>query len=544
MILPLIAIIIASPLLLVPTKPASAVGCQVVDANFRSNVNWPSDDFITDTGGSTNPMVYVDIQTQDCVGETIRVSISAFNSALASAYPDQAYYDDGAPTSEWIDLGAADNLVINVTQPNLTLYFRSADEKCFAEYGDWDCMYIIRTWDSDSPNSVLSLDLQGELWETAYTSSSTWSDNLALLYDCPQFPTCVFGPAWQYLGVHDYLSSSSDDQNVTIIPPNPAPTIQDTGTLSNLPGLPDSSPDAPHQLQSFLQALFNILIMVAGILAILMIVIGAITYLSAGALSGKETGREMMTGAVFGLILALGAWVIINTINPNLASDLSIEIPLARLHVPEGGASVYGTSPTASGDGYITAFQLPTGLGFDCPSSGGSAAVPSIIDSFVGKVAYRWGGKGGPLPAGASFPLSPSETNNPFTCKNDAGENVPCNTFCPGGNACLDCSGFVNHVRQCAGLPVYLTDTAGMTNSSDAQEVNMSQLNANGTMIGNYTLVPGDLLVWDGHVVIYYGSGKIAESLGGSKGRQKNGNVEINSIKKYKNKITHIIRVP
>jgi hypothetical protein len=40
-------------------------------------------------------------------------------------------------------------------------------------------------------------------------------------------------------------------------------------------------------------------------------------------ISSKEAGRERIKGALFGLLLALGAWTILNTINPDiLKSDL------------------------------------------------------------------------------------------------------------------------------------------------------------------------------------------------------------------------------
>jgi hypothetical protein len=63
-----------------------------------------------------------------------------------------------------------------------------------------------------------------------------------------------------------------------------------------------------------------------------MIVIGAITYLSTDAFSGKTEGKEIMLNAVLGLVIALGAWVILNTINPNLASNLRITIPAVRFN--------------------------------------------------------------------------------------------------------------------------------------------------------------------------------------------------------------------
>ncbi len=104
--------------------------------------------------------------------------------------------------------------------------------------------------------------------------------------------------------------------------------------LAPLPGFSSSNTCAEppcSQLGNFLRGLFTLLIVVAGILAVIMIVVGGITYATSDAFSGKSAGKEMMLHAVFGLILALGGWVILNSINPNLASNLGITIPRVSL---------------------------------------------------------------------------------------------------------------------------------------------------------------------------------------------------------------------
>ena len=70
---------------------------------------------------------------------------------------------------------------------------------------------------------------------------------------------------------------------------------------ARVPGLAGQDAD----LQGFLQGLFNVAIVVAGILALLMIVIGGVTYATTDAFSKKETGISMMTNAIFGLTMPL-----------------------------------------------------------------------------------------------------------------------------------------------------------------------------------------------------------------------------------------------
>lgn len=71
---------------------------------------------------------------------------------------------------------------------------------------------------------------------------------------------------------------------------------------------------------SYISTMFMILIGLAGVLAVLMIVIGGVQYLSTDAISGKSEGKEKITNAILGLLLAIGCWVILNTINPGALS--------------------------------------------------------------------------------------------------------------------------------------------------------------------------------------------------------------------------------
>ena len=86
--------------------------------------------------------------------------------------------------------------------------------------------------------------------------------------------------------------------------------------LESIPGIPAGS--AP-SLYTYLRAVFLTGIGLAGVLAVLMIVIGGIQYIGSGmSPSGKEDAKERITNAIMGLLLALLSWIILNTINPTL----------------------------------------------------------------------------------------------------------------------------------------------------------------------------------------------------------------------------------
>ena len=90
--------------------------------------------------------------------------------------------------------------------------------------------------------------------------------------------------------------------------------------LDNQVGLPAST-----NLGAYANALVKILIGVAAVLAIIMIMIGGLQYMSTDAISGKTEGKERITQALFGLGLAIASWLILATISPTLLKvDLTV----------------------------------------------------------------------------------------------------------------------------------------------------------------------------------------------------------------------------
>ncbi len=96
----------------------------------------------------------------------------------------------------------------------------------------------------------------------------------------------------------------------------------DTGSytlLAPLPQLPATlDVTGTTALGNYLNIMIKIFIGICAVLAVIMILMGGIEYMSSELISSKEHGKESIRNAIFGLILALGAWLLLNTINPNL----------------------------------------------------------------------------------------------------------------------------------------------------------------------------------------------------------------------------------
>ena len=148
--------------------------------------------------------------------------------------------------------------------------------------------------------------------------------------------------------------------------------IQDTDTtytpLAPLPGLGDTiqtdpgckfdekgniipgSCTNPCPFGNYLNIIIKLVIGIAAVLAMVMIVMGGIEYMTSDLISSKEAGKDTIRNAILGLLIALGAYLILNTINPQLLSVCLDKLPMATIVIEPESAREYRLSQTQTTD--------------------------------------------------------------------------------------------------------------------------------------------------------------------------------------------------
>lgn len=106
--------------------------------------------------------------------------------------------------------------------------------------------------------------------------------------------------------------------------------------LAPLPGITKDGSNDTSTIASYIPGMVQLIIALAGAMAVVMIIIGGIQYMSSDAFSGKEEGKNRIWNAIWGLMLAISAFVILNTLNPDLVK-FNLIIPGL-----EGGAPIDG----------------------------------------------------------------------------------------------------------------------------------------------------------------------------------------------------------
>jgi|GEM_PF-2599593 len=102
-------------------------------------------------------------------------------------------------------------------------------------------------------------------------------------------------------------------------------TVQDSGGKKFI--------DVPY-LAQYIQGIYNYILGIVAALAIAFVVWGGVKWLTASGDSSRVTSaRTTITNALVGLVLALGSWFILNTINPSLVSLTPIRVELIPRNV-------------------------------------------------------------------------------------------------------------------------------------------------------------------------------------------------------------------
>ena len=108
--------------------------------------------------------------------------------------------------------------------------------------------------------------------------------------------------------------------------------------------------------------MIKIFIGLCAVLAVVMIVIGGLEYMTSELAHTKESGKDRITHAVLGLLIALGAYALLFTINPDL-------IKIDTDKIPNASVTTTPTSEATTRSGGTCSFQYALTKS-DCETAG------------------------------------------------------------------------------------------------------------------------------------------------------------------------------
>lgn len=225
------------------------------------------------------------------------------------------------------------NKPINIPNDNFSLHIALGEEKCSKSI-------------TNTPDCDLAIGFNQGNQDIFYSGGKPSGE---LFYNCTGL-TCL-GRDAKFLSLID---QGSDDKPVEVS----ALAVLDSSSIYNMlapiGGIErmDSSGNDPtcaadpkcitNDIGKYLNIIFKLAIGICAALAVIMLIINGVKYMGDESVFGKTEAKKNMFGAIVGLLIALGAWALLNTINPALTGQNGLNISSANVEIvnlPDAGDS-------------------------------------------------------------------------------------------------------------------------------------------------------------------------------------------------------------
>lgn len=143
--------------------------------------------------------------------------------------------------------------------------------------------------------------------------------------------------------------------------------------LQKLPGFTTGTFD-PRQECAFgqyLNIMIRLIIGISAVLSMIMFVIGGLRYMTSELVSGKTAGMAQAWNSVLGLVLALIAWLILTTLNPNLLNLCLDDLPKVNLQNTYWEAGIGADNATQTVNGQTITLDFASYPCTSTPPKGG-----------------------------------------------------------------------------------------------------------------------------------------------------------------------------
>ncbi len=279
-------------------------------------------------------------------------------------------------------------------------------------------------------------------------------------------------------------TSTTGDGNYNLLQPLPCKDGEEGCVNGKLTSF---NPAESGKLGEYLNFGIRLFIGLCAVAAVVMIVVGGIEYATSELSHSKTAAKDRIYNAIFGLLLALGSYTILYTVNPDL---LKTDFDVGGGTLSSGGEQAINSyiEQNISNENVNIPFTAVENkkleaLGIQC-RGGGSPALLSTAQSFMGKTSYS------------------------MDKRNQISGNI----------LYTDCSSYVAQVYKCVGISSPGETTAQIFSSGNVS--NVGSISTDGTSIDGIPLRVGDLVGWQagnggikiGHVMMYIGNGLVIES--------------------------------
>lgn len=297
----------------VSAQPAGG-NCDIISASFDTS-RQPGGQFYID---ENRPFVYINLQTQNCIGESIQVSITEDDSDPDDDVNGNIGSNDPCNTG---NTSCMDNRIISInanTTSEFTLALVAGEDEC-DDSASPDCDYHIETWDEVNSGYEWPGDLEyncDEDCEETEEAGGTWF--------------------WEYKGWIPFETTHADDpddepgedsdpgpdDDTDVGADDDADVSSSSGTSGPIDlNLPNPLAGTIDTLPEFFRKLIDIIIKIAIPLIAIAIVYSGLLFVTArGNEEQLKTAKNTFLFAVIGGLILLASWLIAEAIKDALTT--------------------------------------------------------------------------------------------------------------------------------------------------------------------------------------------------------------------------------
>lgn len=330
--------------------------------------------FPDDEESITNLIVKLNLKTtQECSNKPIQIYLKERDTFQAT---DNII--DVTGSSDFVYwTGTERSIYTNTpTDEDLWITFKAHEDDCELRPGLWDCKIYVEVVDQDQVVYSSYEYLDGSLYSDNFENNINFKKGV-IASECSGDGCELIGNDWKYLDNNGTLPSEQvgDPAQIETTKPKydrkspcwredvdlekpgkqegydpncyeflaPIPGFGNEQIVEGVPTGRVSIDLKSLSLADYINKIFQIALGILMVLSVVMIVIAGVQYMTVESIYGKSDAKSRIVNAIVGLILALGIFVILNTINPKLLEidfeDSVAEVSLVIQEIGEDGNS-------------------------------------------------------------------------------------------------------------------------------------------------------------------------------------------------------------
>lgn len=173
-----------------------------------------------------------------------------------------------------------------------------------------------------------------EEWRTSYINQlpTTTDGSMGQKYTKQTLPGC-FLSTYEDLSKNKPVFSNIGTEPISVTPQAGSGEEVDPNTYKLLAPIGDFEEITTNNIGDYFNKFFLLAIGLAAALSVIMLIIGGVQWMGTDSVFGKTEAKKQITQAILGLLIAIGSYALLNTINPDLLGKRGLSVDRLSIEI-------------------------------------------------------------------------------------------------------------------------------------------------------------------------------------------------------------------